>query len=486
MSDVLDVLVIGGGPVGACMAALLARGAPRGAATPFRVAVLEPRRPQIPDVDAPIDPRVVAVSRSSERILQAAGAWELGGGGGCARTSEEARVGGETRSGDEAARGNLSAGDARTSDEARVGGDAWRGGEAARGNLAVGDARASDGVRVGAAMRLSPYERMRIWHESVAPNSVGALVFDAADVGEPNLGYIVENRVLQAALLEAFEAAGGHVEPHQLVALHIGADVVTVETSGGKLAARLVVGADGAQSAVRRAVGLTADQSDYRQTAIVATVATERPHEKTAWQRFMRDGTLAFLPLADGTSSIVWSADDSVAAVLLDASPADFAEELFRAADGALGTTRLASERSSFPLRRLAAHHYVAQRVALIGDAAHVVHPLAGQGVNLGLLDAAALAQSLLDARQEREDPGALRVLRHYERWRKSEVAFMSGAIDAFDRFLAHGHGPVSKLAQRGLGWVNRSQELKRVFIARALGTAGELPRCAQRGVRAG
>jgi 2-polyprenylphenol 6-hydroxylase len=430
MSDVLDVLVIGGGPVGACMAALLARGAPRGAATPFRVAVLEPHRPQMPDVDAPIDPRVVAVSRSSERILQAAGAWELVGGTG----------------------------------------------------VGVGDARASDGVRAGT--RLSPYERMRIWHESVAPSSGGALVFDAADVGEPNLGYIVENRVLQAALLEAFEAAGGHVEPHQLVDLHIGADVVTVETSGGELAARLVVGADGAQSAVRRAVGLTADLSDYRQTAIVATVATQHSHEKTAWQRFMRDGTLAFLPLADGTSSIVWSADDNVAAVLLNASSADFAGELFRASDGALGTTRLASERASFPLRRLAAHHYVAQRVALIGDAAHVVHPLAGQGVNLGLLDAAALAQSLLDARKEREDPGALRVLRHYERWRKSEVAFMSGAIDAFDRFLAHGQGPVSKLAQRGLGWVNRSQELKRFFIARALGTAGELPRFAHRGAR--
>jgi 2-octaprenylphenol hydroxylase len=122
----------------------------------------------------------------------------------------------------------------------------------------------------------------------------------------------------------------------------------------------------------------------------------------------------------------------------------------------------------------------VAQRVALIGDAAHVVHPLAGQGVNLGLLDAAVLAQLLLDARQEREDPGALRVLRRYERWRKSEVAFMSSAIDAFDRFLAHGRGPLSKLAQRGLGWVNRSPELKRFFIGRALGTGGELPRVAR------
>jgi 2-octaprenylphenol hydroxylase len=399
MTDMLDVLVVGGGPVGACMGALLAHCGGQRAATPFRVAILEPSRPQMPAEDSAIDPRVVAVSRSSERILQAAGAWD------------------------------------------RI-----------------------------SVMRLSPYEHMRIWHESVAPSSPGALVFDAAAVGEPNLGYIVENRVLQAALLDTFAAAGGVIESAQLVSLQIGADSVSVQTSSGKLAARLVVGADGAQSSVRQAVGLTADASDYRQTAIVATVATERSHEKTAWQRFMRDGTLAFLPLADGTVSIVWSADNDVASLLLGASPTDFAAELDRASGGALGMTRLVSERASFPLRRLAAHHYVAQRVALIGDAAHVVHPLAGQGVNLGLLDAAALAQLLLDARHEREDPGALRVLRQYERWRKSEVAFMSTAIDAFDRFLAHGRGPLSKLAQRGLGLVNRSQELKRFFIMRALG----------------
>jgi 2-octaprenylphenol hydroxylase len=412
MTEALDVLVIGGGPVGACLATLLARGAPPGSGKPFRVTVLEPNRFDMPAAQAPIDPRVVAISRSSERILEATGAWP--------------------------------------------------------------------GVR----QRLSPYERMRIWHESVSPASAGALVFDAAGVGEPNLGYIVENRVLQAALLNAFIAAGGQLQVAQFVDLQIGADAVTVETTAGALTARLVVGADGAQSAVRQAVGLTMDSSGYRQSAIVATVATERSHDKTAWQRFMRTGTLAFLPLADETSSIVWSADDDLAASLLEASASEFALELDRASDHALGVTRLVSERASFPLRRLAAHHYAAQRVALVGDAAHVVHPLAGQGVNLGLLDAATLAELLLDAREEREDPGALRVLRHYERWRKSEVAFMSTAIDGFDRFLAHGRGPVSRIAQMGLGWVNRSPELKRFFVNRALGTAGELPRVAKRASR--
>jgi len=408
MSDIFDVLVVGGGPVGACAAALLLRGCADNIA-PLRICVLEPNRPQPPLAGSALEARVVAVSRASEHILQSAGVWD------------------------------------------RV-----------------------LGPRVGA------YERMRIWHESVAPSSSGALVFDAAEVGEPNLGYIVENRLLQAALLDEVVELGGRIEPAALLGLHVGPESVTVETSTGSLSARLVMGADGAKSAVRQLLGLTADIVDFNETAIVATVATERPHEKTAWQRFMRNGTLAFLPLADGASSIVWSADNDVAAILVGMSAAQFATELDRASDLALGCTRLLSDAQAFPLQRLAADRYVAHRCALIGDAAHVVHPLAGQGVNLGLLDAAALAELILVARREREDPGALRVLRRYERWRKSEVAFMSTAISAFDRFLAHGSGPISRLAQRGLGLVNRSQQIKRFFVSRALGVAGELPRAAR------
>jgi 2-polyprenylphenol 6-hydroxylase len=411
-ADIVDVLIVGGGPVGACAGALLARTHCDGS-RPLRVLLLAPQRSQAPEPSARMDSRVVAISRASEHMLHAAGAW---------------------------------------------------------------------GAIQGA--RLCPYERMRVWHESVPPRSDRALVFDAAQAGQPNLGYIVESRLLQSALLTSFETAGGQIEPHEFAALRIDQHGVEVETSGGVRRARLVIGADGAHSAVRESVGLTAEVADYRQTAIIANVSTERPHERTAWQRFMGDGTLALLPLADGTSSIVWSADEPLAARLLACSDAEFATELDRASDTVLGRTRLATQRVAFALRSLRAHRYIARRIALIGDAAHVVHPLAGQGMNLGLADAATLAELLTQAHREREDVGAVRVLRGYERWRKSEVAVMAAAIDAFDRFLAHGRGPLSRLVQRGLGWVNASEEIKRVFITRALGIAGELPRAAQGSIK--
>lgn len=404
----MDVLIIGGGPVGATAAALLAR-ATRTDRVPLKVGIVEPRRPTIPALDAPMDLRVFAYSRGSERVLQAAGAW--------------------------------------------------------------------DAIK---AHRLCPYERMRVWHESVPATSKEALVFDAAEVGEPNLGYIIETRLAQGALLDACAEAGVQMIEAEFVSLTIGEDRVHVETTAGSLAASLVVGADGASSPVRAAVGINAQTSGYQQTAIVAVVRTERSHESTAWQRFLRTGTLAFLPLADGTSSIVWSADDEVAKSLLAMQPEVFAKELTIASDGALGQVALVSERASFPLRKLSAEHYVAHRCALMGDAAHVVHPLAGQGVNLGLLDAAALADIVLAGRREREDPGALRLLRQYERWRKSETQILSTAIDAFDRLLAHGQGPIARVAQHGLGWVNRIPEIKRLFIRRALGVEGELPSAAR------
>jgi 2-octaprenylphenol hydroxylase len=407
----VDVLVVGGGPVGACIAALLVAGAPPDSRRGLSVAVLEPSRPALPAADAPLDLRVSAFSRASERILAAAGAHE------------------------------------------RV-----------------------------FSRRASPYERMHVWHESVPARGPEALTFDAGEAGEPDLGHIIENRLVQAALLDAFEAAGGAIVPGQLQALEFSAQRVLARTTAGHFAARLVVGADGARSAVREAASLPLEAGDYGQLGIVATVATERPHERTAWQCFLGHGTVALLPLADGTSSIVWSVPTREAERLMALAPDAFARELDRATDEVLGATRLVGERAAFPLRRAAAERYVVERCALVGDAAHVVHPLAGQGVNLGLLDAATLAEVVLAGREEGEDPGAMRLLRRYERWRRSENALMARAMDAFDRFLARGDDRVSRLAQRGLGWVNRSGELKRLFVRRALGLDGDLPSAARPG----
>jgi 2-octaprenylphenol hydroxylase len=391
-----DIIVVGGGPVGACAGALLARAA--------QVLLLEPApSPPPPAGVRPAALRVSAISRASERILQAAGAWDA------------------------------------------------------------------------ILPRANPYERMHVWHESSAADGYTRLVFDAAEVAEPNLGWIIENSAVQQAVLAAFQSNGGVLEHARLLGAHFGVDAVEVETSAGTLRARLLIGADGARSAVRELAGISATVSPYSQTAIVATVTSSLPHASTAWQRFMRTGTLALLPLGSGTSSIVWSVGESEAERLLRLDPPQFERELVAASDGVLGELSLASARAAFALQRLRAARYVNERCALVGDAAHVVHPLAGQGVNLGFLDAAALAQ-LLGGRWRREDIGAFGTLRRYERWRLSENRLMDFAIDTFNRFLAHGQGPASALARRGLGWVDQSVPLKRLFVRHALGLEGDLP----------
>jgi 2-polyprenylphenol 6-hydroxylase len=407
MNTDFEVMVVGAGPIGLTTAILLARqcGIP-----PARIAVLDRRIPAAADAATlPMDLRVFALSRASEKILRVADAWT--------------------------------------------------------------DIR---------AVRTCPFERMQVWHADVPPHGGDALVFDAAEMGERDLGVIAENQVLQLALASAARRAGVTLVQGELETLETGRDAAVLRTAGRELRTRLVVGADGAQSRVRELAGVFAARTDYGQVAIVAMVSTASPHQHTAWQRFLGDGTLAFLPLADGQSSIVWSIATARAEKLLVASPPDFERELEQDFDAALGTTRLVSERLKFPLWRLSADSYVTERVALVGDAAHVVHPLAGQGANLGLLDAAALADVLGAGIADGEDPGALRILRRYERWRRSENELMSAAIDAFDRLLARGSGRLADLAQRGMPWVGRSGIVKRAFIERAMGLSGELPAAAR------
>ena len=410
-----DVAIVGGGPVGAVLGALLCRGVSGdGPALRHRVLLIEPRLP--PALDSPPDPqsdlRVVALSRASERVLRAAGAWQA--------------------------------------------------------------LHASPGV-------LSAYERMHVWPGTEAPRGAGSLTFDAAELGQPDLGHIVANARVQRAALDAFLAAGGDVCVAPLRALRFGTDGVTLTTDDGERRASLVVGADGGRSAVREAAGLGVETQDYDQSGVVAVVQSGSPHERTAWQRFLGHGTLALLPLADGRSSVVWSVPQGRAEALLALPVAEFESALTAASDGVLGALRLEGPRAAFPLRRITATEYVRERCALVGDAAHIVHPLAGQGLNLGLMDAAALAEVLQGAASEREDPGALRVLRRYERWRKGSNTTMSAALDLINRFLAFGEDPAGRLLQRGLGLVGRQAALRRVFAEAALGLGGDLPSFARR-----
>jgi ubiquinone biosynthesis UbiH/UbiF/VisC/COQ6 family hydroxylase len=317
--------------------------------------------------------------------------------------------------------------------------------------------------------RIAIYDRMLAWHESVPPDSPDVLRFDAAEGGEPDLGSIVENNALQAALLRRCAQLGIRVLPTLLRNLQVEAAGATLDLDGGEVTAELVVGADGAASTVRSLLGMHAETRDYAQQAIVATVRGERSHGHAARQRFLSTGPLALLPLPGDECSIVWSAVNARAETLMALDPQDFARALTEASARVLGELHLTSPRAAFPLRRLAARQYVQSRVALVGDAAHVIHPLAGQGVNQGLEDVVALADALAQ-RPARESPGALRALQRYQRERRAGNALVAATVDALD-LLFTGAGQLrSWAAGTGMGLVAQSRAARGFLVRQAAG----------------
>jgi 2-octaprenylphenol hydroxylase len=324
--------------------------------------------------------------------------------------------------------------------------------------------------------RIFPYERMCVWDESGQPGGKGSLQFDCAEIGEPNLGFIVDGRALQWQCLQAARSAGAVLFEAGLAATTTADAEISLRLIDGRvLRSRLLIAADGQESKARALLGIETAGHAYHQDALVAHVRTAKPHCSTAWQRFLKLGPLAFLPLPDGRSSIVWSVALSEAGRLSALNEEAFGAALTAASGEVLGDCELATPRARFPLKLQYALQYVRPRAVLLGDAAHVVHPLAGQGLNLGLLDCGVLVDVLGQA------PGAAhlgeyRLLRRYERRRRSENLLAAGTLDGLERFFSAADPLTAGLRAAGLSAVSRLPFIKRGLAHRALGLTGDVP----------
>lgn len=403
MESNADVLIIGGGMVGAALACALGRQG-------FEVHVVEAQAPEPFAPEQPLDLRVSAVSLASQALLEAVDAW-----------------------------------------------------------------------RHVLEMRTAPFRRMRVWDRE----GPGETTFDSRDIGEPALGHIVENRLLQLALwhaAEGLETVRWHC-PARLDSVDIRDDVAIARLNDGtSVRARLVVGADGACSRLRELANIGLTSWDYDVEALVATVKIRAPQQDITWQRFTPSGPQALLPLPGPHASLVWyTAPDEVARLkALDREA--FLGELLRAFPSELGGIEALLGRGSFRLTRRHAQQYCKPRLVLAGDAAHTIHPLAGQGVNLGFMDVAALAEVLAAARARNEDIGALHVLQRYEHRRRGENLLMQSAMDVFHHAFKPARGPMPWLRGLALRVANDLPPLRRLLTRRATGRAGDLPSVARSG----
>jgi len=383
-----DIIINGGGMVGATLACLLAR---KGR----KVAVIEAHKAPKFIADSDYDLRVSAISRASQKALKDAGAW--------------------------------------------------------------------DAIK---AMRACPYEVMDVWDEA----GDGNVRFEAAELGEPDLGHIVENNIIQRAVTDVLVTLDNAdlICPAKMKSFVVDDEKVSITLENGKtISAKLLIGADGANSQVRTLAGIDIERDDYGQSGLVTIVKTENSHEYTAWQRFQSTGPLAFLPLADGSSSIVWTLPSDRADYYLSLSKNDFKKALAEALDFKLGKVTKVGKRGAFPLRGSQAKPYVKERIALVGDAAHTIHPLAGQGVNLGIKDAVELAHLV---EHSTGDVGSMKLLRRYERARRGDNVITMRAMEGFRLLFGHSATPVKTARNFGMKIFNQTPLIKNEVIRKAMG----------------
>ncbi|MBT6419400.1 MAG: 2-octaprenyl-3-methyl-6-methoxy-1,4-benzoquinol hydroxylase [Gammaproteobacteria bacterium] len=399
MNEEYDVLIVGGGMVGATVACALGD-------SDLRVALIEQSMPEEFSPEQAHDLRVSALSIASQQILQTVGAW--------------------------------------------------------------------DAVL---AARVCPFKRMRVWE------TAGDTEFNSDTIDYDALGYIVENRVTQLALLHRAEAFS-NVEflcPATIKQINYVAGKASVELEDGAvLSAKVVVGADGGQSRLRHVVGLGVTSWDYQQHAMVIYVETDYGQQDITWQRFVPTGPQAFLPLTGNYGSIVWYNTPDEVRRLKALSAPELLVELTETFPNCLGKINTILGVASFPLKRQHAQEYVKQGVALVGDAAHMINPLAGQGVNIGLLDAAMLAEVLIDASNKGKNIADLEVLKRYERLRRNENLKMMTVMDLFYRTFSNSVMPVRFFRNLGLGLAERITPLKNKVMRGAMGLEGRLPKLAK------
>lgn len=399
-----DVLVIGGGMVGAVLSVALDQAG-------FRVGLVEAERPPAFDATGDYDLRVSAISPASRTLLENLELWP---------------------------------------------------------NIAQA--------------RISPYRGMRVWDAG----GRALLEFEHTALGLPELGHIVENNLI----VDSAWATLGGVQvfcPAKLsdVVVHP-SHAEAVLDDDTRITASLIVGAEGAGSPVRHYAGIRTTGWAYGQRCTVGSVTTELAHQAIAWQRFLPTGPVAFLPLADGRCSLAWHADDALARELAELDDEIFCKRLTQASGGVLGEVQAIGKHAAFALRLMHADEYVRPRIALAGDAAHVLHPMAGQGVNLGMLDVAVLTQVLERGRKAGRDLGDITLLKRYQRARKTDNLMMMAATDGIKRLFGTDTPLFARLRDRGMAAAENLAPLKQIMIRQAAGLSGELPPLLVRGVGEG